>query len=184
MVSACHEALDDGIVGSQSKETAKLPPESDSAEQSAYDALAFQFIATPKRLAGPMRWRSHANHQDYDICQCRLSHDMSKRIKGRIILLSHRYFFPRKYSFSMIMDRQRVYSLDVGPRLAHKNLINKNSIKGTHWSIHPCTEVEQDDRQMFHQLWLDNFLKRCNIVQGQRYYGPVHEWEQPRLPFL
>lgn len=140
-----------------------------------------EFLSAPKQCTTPLRWRGGKNHPDYALGQLRIIHPHSPRIRARIVLLSHVYYEPRKYSFSLLHGTTRIVSLDVEPRRNHTNLIRKNTISSTHWSYYPCDVVIPDTRSLSHRSWLDEFCIRCNITLLGSYSMPLHDKEQLKL---
>ena len=141
-----------------------------------------EFLNAPKECVRTVRWRSSRNHSDYQVCQLPVLHALTPSVRARLVLQSHLYFEPRKYMFALLYSRTRVLSLDVGPRRSHTNLLNKRTVKSSHWSYYPCTEVMPDERLMNHREWLDIFFQKCNISFRGSYYRPPHDKEQLRLP--
>lgn len=143
-------------------------------------ALA-DFLNSPKQCAAQMRWRGSKNRSDYFIAQLRVTHANSPRIRARIMLHSHVYFEPRKYSFSLLYGLQRIVSLNIYPRRGHTNLLQRRTIRSTHWSYYPLSDVIPDDRSLSHRNWLDKFCEKCNIIFSGSYSSPVHDEEQLRF---
>lgn len=140
------------------------------------------YLAAPKRCTARMSWREGSQHKDYTRAQLRVLCPTMPRVRGRIVLLSHKYYYPRKYSFTLLFNTVRIASLDIGPRRSHRNALGHNSVQCTHWSFYPCDTVVLDSRDLAHGLWLAEFLKACNIELRSRYERPVHDVEQPELP--
>lgn len=150
-------------------------------EASAFAKAVREFLAAPKICRSAVRWRKSRNHSDYLISVLKVDHDLGQRYKSRVLLGSHIYFWPRKYTFALLLNNTRIYSLDVCQRRSHNNLFT-GSVKCTHWSVYPCTVVVPDDREQIHVRWLDEFFSRCNIRHQGRYNAPIHDKEQLRLP--
>ena len=148
------------------------------AEASA--EIVQRFVAAEKEITSRLKWRDGATHPDYSVAVLRIACPEFGRIKARIVLTSHIYFMPRKYTFVLLLGRDRVVALDVGPRRAHKNLFNR-SVSCTHWHYYPANEAIPDDRVLSHYVWLDLFLKKCNVVFDKGYSQPVHDKEQMSL---
>lgn len=154
-----------------------IPAATDHSE--AFAALVSQFLPAPKLCKASVRWRPKGNRDDYFHSVLRIEHGLGRHFKARVILLSHTYFEPRKYSFALLLNNRRVYSLDTEPRSSHRNLLT-GSVKCTHWSIYPCDTAIPDNRQQTHIMWLDEFFKKCNITHSGYYTPPVHDkvqWE-------
>lgn len=79
---------------------------------------------------------------------------------------------PRKCSFSLIFRGQRVFALDVNPAITHRNLLTRERVSGTHWQRWPHMDAVLDQRQLAFQLWLDEFLRRSNVVCRHRVPPP------------
>ena len=161
---------------SASRPVAKGSP---SAEDD-FAALIKRFIEAEKSIPMNLRWRESKNHADYAISVMRVACPKFSRIKARVVLNSHIYFEPRKYTFVLLLNRTRIVALDVGPKRFHRNAFGA-SIGCTHWQYYPTYEAIPDDRLLSHYQWLDLFFKRCNIVFEEQYTAPMHDKEQMRL---
>lgn len=140
------------------------------------------YLKAPKICAARMGWRENRQHKDYVRAQLRVLCPAMPRVRGRVVLLAHKYFFPRKYSFTLLFKSTRIVSLDIGPRRGHRNILNRVSVQSTHWAFFPCDVVLPDERERAHGLWLAEFFERCKIDFRSRYERPVHDVEQPELP--
>jgi hypothetical protein len=145
-----------------------------------YRRTLFAFLAAPKECPGSVRWR-RGNHADYFIAQLRLNHPDHPKVRARVMLQSHTYYEPRKYSFALLYGPTPVVRLDIAPRHSHRNLLNRTSVSSTHWHYYPCSEAIPDNRTLLHKFWFDEFLERCNITLSGSYAKPIHDKEQPRL---
>jgi hypothetical protein len=140
------------------------------------------FLAAPKSSASGMSWRIHrSSHKDYARAQIAISHSGMPRVRSRVVLLSHIYQFPRKYSFTLLFGTVRVASLDVNPGRNHRNALQRKSVGSTHWSFYPCDVVTPDPRSLNHISWFNEFFERCNIDFKARYATPIHDREQLEL---
>jgi hypothetical protein len=146
----------------------------------AFADIVQRFIAAEKEIPSRLKWRDGEKHPDYSVAVLRIACPEFARFKARIVLTSHIYFDPRKYTFALLLGRERVLALDVGPRRAHKNLFNK-SVSCTHWHYYPSDQAIPDDRVLSHYVWLDLFFKKCNVIYEKGYAQPMHDKEQMSL---
>lgn len=79
------------------------------------------------------------------------------------------------------MMGKRIFALDVNPARTHNNKDLGMSVSCSHWTTWPCEVVEPDDRDLFHQQWLNQFLDRANISFLGRYDRPPYLVEQMDL---
>lgn len=119
-----------------------------------FGEIVATFLAAPKSSARRMSWRSGITHSDYSRAQLKVTCEAMPRIRARVIMLAHTHLHPRKYSFTLLLGRTRIASLDTNPKRGHKNALQKLSIISTHWSFYPCDTVIPDDRTLVHAIWL------------------------------
>ena len=99
-----------------------------------------------------------------------------------LILAAHLYRLPRKYSFTLLLGSERVFSLDVNPARMHNNRAARVRVECTHWTKWPCEEVEPDDRDLVHKQWFHEFCARGGIAFTGSYESPPFAaGEQPGL---
>lgn len=146
----------------------------------AYRERLQAFIDSEKSSTASVRWFTQL-HPDYSRAQLRVVLPSRPLLRARIVLLAHRYFSPRKYSFSLLLGRERIVGLDIGPKRSHQNRLMRQSVGTTHWQYYPCTVVIPDSRDLLHRMWLDEFCRRCNIAWSGKYASPPHGHEQLRL---
>lgn len=139
------------------------------------------FLASPKACTSSMRWRGSKNHRDYFAAQLPIMHPAHPHPRARIVMQSHIYFAPRKYSFQLLFGVAKILRLDVDPKRGHRNLLEKKSVSCSHWQYYPGDHAIPDDRPLSHRKWLDEFFEKCNITFTGRYSAPIHDKEQLRL---
>lgn len=88
-----------------------------------FGEIVTAFLAASKTSARRMSWRSGSTHSDYSRAQIRVTCEAMPRIRARVVMLSHTYMYPRKYSFSLLLGRTRVASLDINPNRSHRNFL-------------------------------------------------------------
>jgi hypothetical protein len=147
--------------------------------KSAYEQRIAEFLIAPKVALNRIRWRSR-NHPDYMAALIRLKTDGFPKPPGFVVLASHIYFEPPKYSFTLFFGSERVLALDVAPRRLHRLTLRKISINCTHWHIFG-SEEELESRSLRHREWLDEFWKRARITYVLPYIAPFHDKVQLKL---
>ena len=150
-------------------------------EPDRFFALVTAFLAAHKTSVARMSWRGGATHPDNARAQIRVVCPSMPRNRARVVMASHTYLYPRKYTFALLLGRTRIASLDINPRRNHKNALQRLPVSSTHWSFYPCDTVAPDERSFVHSIWLDEFCKKCNIEFRAPYEKPPHSYEQRRL---
>jgi hypothetical protein len=131
------------------------------------------FLAAPKRLQRDrIRWRRKGHH---DYVEVRIGVEVigDPREQGRVIFQSHLTMQPVKYTFTLLRHADRIFGLDVNPNRPHTNPVTLQTIWGTHWQMLPDLRVAVPDaRELSHRQWLDEFLRRANILRTLWYNEP------------
>ena len=83
-----------------------------------------------------------------------------------MVLTAHARRTPPKYSFTLLLGNVRVFALDVNPARVHINMVagKKISVGTTHWHTWPCDIADEDNRNLSHRQWLNEFCHRCKIL--------------------
>jgi hypothetical protein len=128
-----------------------------------FNDLVGKFLAAEKVAQVRPRWRT-AGHPEYAAAKMTVSAPNSRIPVGVVRLTAHRIRQPPKYGFALTFRGQRVLGLDVNPGRAHKNLLVKGYVGGTHWQRWPHMEAETDAREQAYAAWLRDFLRAGNVV--------------------
>lgn len=129
--------------------------------QTFEDAVS-EFMAAQKIVDRKLRWRNKG-HPDYTEARTAIRVPDRSDLNGEIKILVHKLKDPRKYSFSVIFRRKRVFGLDIAPDRTHYNIGDLEVIHGTHWHIWPNIDAIPDSRSLGYCRWLDEFLKKAKI---------------------
>jgi hypothetical protein len=140
-----------------------------------FAGTAAQCLAAPKMARARFRWHGKS-HAEYVRAQFPVEFERSegRRAVGYVILSAHRYRTPPKYSFLLSYLGQRILALDVGPARTHLDVHTLTVVRSTHWHVWPCDGAEPDTRDMGHQAWFREFLKRSNVMYGFPYTPPPY----------
>lgn len=133
-----------------------------------------------KQLRGELRWETNGR-ADFTSCKLPVIVPSNPQVNLALMITAHKRRLPRKSSFSLLLASKRLLSLDTNPVRWHNNKDGKPSISASHWSRYPGSKVEPDERDLPHQQWFFEFLRRGRVTYSGRYRPPPFEQEQMSL---
>ena len=123
-----------------------------------------------KTIGRAIRW-SKGGRKDYTRCSLPIHCKTWPSLRLYLALTALTHGYPRKSNFTLLLNGERILSLDVEPKRGHTNPMGTR-VHGTHWHCWPCDTAERDDRVLPHQQWFADFLKRARIEFTGRYRVP------------
>ena len=127
-----------------------------------FDSQAQKFLSKEKSLWGRIIWRSQ-NRNDYVEARAQVL-IQSRKVDSRLILLSHLFYKPLKFSLSLIFRNQSIMRLDVNPGRPHYNKETLEVVDISHWHYRPNMDFARADvRNIPFSQWVQEFLSKAVI---------------------
>jgi hypothetical protein len=133
-------------------------------------------LSLPKVIQDSTDWRE-GRHPEYSECDLPVFVPGMPSLRVRLHMTAHMRKEPRKCGFTLILGR-RIFSLDVNPARIHNNKTLAEKVACSHWTTWPCEVAEPDARDLYHQQWFGEFLRRANTSFFGRYDRPPYLVEQ------
>jgi len=145
-----------------------------------------KFLNSPKFVEGPLRYNK--KNKNHNIAQASVRCPEFPDLNIRLLTQHHVTRIPRKFNIILLVNNERVFSIDVNPGRTHTNpndLKTTRVIRGTHWQIYPHPEIAiADNIDRTHQQWVSEFLRNTNITMAGGYTAPAFEVENVQFSFL
>ena len=135
------------------------------------EQLVLAVLDAPKRVDGRLIYKG-ANHPEYREAKALVRCPTYPELNMQFRASYHVARLPRKYSFMLFIEGERVYALDVAPGRRHFNVRTRKSVAVTHWQKWPTMEAEPDDQELTHHQWFEEFCARANLTFAKPYVPP------------